>query len=65
MSVYEARGFPRCIRCIDCQHYKWKTVPVTWAGNFTGKEKKRTIVFEGIADKEHCIKNYFSDVLVR
>jgi hypothetical protein len=28
----EARGFPRCMRSIDCYHWPWKNCPKGWTG---------------------------------
>ncbi|MGL5935539.1 MAG: transposase family protein [Cetobacterium sp.] len=35
---------------IDCMHTTWKNCPVAWQGSYKGKEKKPTIVLEGLCD---------------
>ena len=35
---------------LDCCHTHWKNCPKAWQGSFKGKEKKPTIVLEGIVD---------------
>lgn len=45
-------GFPGMAGSIDCQHYEWKNCPTMLAGQFKGKEKKPSVVLEGIADGE-------------
>lgn len=52
MAINAARGFPGCIGSIDCQHYRWRSCPKAWAGQFQGKEKSPTLVLEAIADAE-------------
>lgn len=48
----ESRGFPGCIGSIDCMHWKWKNCPTEWHGQYTGKEKKPTVVLEAVATKD-------------
>jgi hypothetical protein len=52
------RGFSGCLGSIDYQHWQWERGPVS-AGQFTGKEKKPTLVLEGIADGELWIWHAF------
>jgi Plant transposon protein len=52
LAINEMRGFPGCLGSIDCQHWKWERCPVAFAGQFSGKEKKPTVVLEAIADGE-------------
>ena len=35
---------------LDCMHTYWKNCPVAWQGSYKGKEKKCTIVLEGLCD---------------
>lgn len=57
MSINECRGFPVGIGSIDCQHWRWKNCPVTWAGQLKGEDKKPTVVLEAICDGELWISN--------
>ena len=43
------QGWPGCIGSIDCMHWTWKNCPSAWAGMFTGKEGKPTVVLEAVA----------------
>ena len=52
LKINAARGFPGMVASIDCQHYEWKSFPVSLAGSRKGKGKKPTVVLEGIADGE-------------
>jgi hypothetical protein len=52
LSINEMRGFPGCLGSIDCQNWKWERCPIAFAGQFSGKEKKPTVVLEAIADAE-------------
>jgi len=35
---------------LDCTHTWWKNCPVEWQGSYKGKEKRPTIVLEGVCD---------------
>lgn len=48
----DSRGFPGCIGSWGCQHCGWNNCPLSWSGQFKGKEKKPTIVLESITDPE-------------
>ena len=36
--------------CLDCMHVYWRTCPVAWQGQFSGKEEQPSLVLEGVAD---------------
>ena len=55
----EERGFPGMLGSIDCMHWTWKNCPTAWHGQFTGKEKKPTIVLEAVASKNLWIWHAF------
>lgn len=59
MAEYEERGFPGCKGSIDGMHWQWKNCPAAWAGQFKGKEKKPTIVSEGVVSKNLCFWHSF------
>lgn len=55
----EARGFPGMLGSLDCMHWTWKNCPSAWAGQYTGKEKKPTIVLEAVASYDLWIWHAF------
>jgi Plant transposon protein len=57
LKIYANRGFPGCVGSIDCQHWSWEACPIQFVGQFTGKEKKPTIVLEALRDGE-CWKRH-------
>ena len=60
MKKMTARGFPGCFASWDCKHFDWASCPVRMQGQHkNGKEKKKTIVLEAIADADHCIWHVF------
>lgn len=60
LSINEKRGFPGMIGSIDCMHWEWKNCPTAWHGQFTGKEKKPTVVLEAVATQDLWIwHSYF------
>jgi hypothetical protein len=60
LSKMAKRGFPGCFASWDCKHFDWSNCPVRMQGQYkNGKEKKRTIVLEAIADVDHYIWHIF------
>ncbi|CDF38544.1 unnamed protein product [Chondrus crispus] len=59
LAINERRGFPGCLGSIDCQRRRWERCPVAFAGQFTRKEKKPTVVLEAICDRELWIWHAF------
>jgi hypothetical protein len=59
LQEYEDRGFPGRIGSIDGMHWAWKNCPTGWVGQFKGKEKKPTMVFEAVASKNLQIWHAF------
>ena len=59
LYVGEMRGFPGMIGSIDCMHWEWKNCPSAWAGQFSGKEGKPTIVLEAVASYDLWIWHAF------
>jgi hypothetical protein len=45
-------GFPGHFGCWDCKHFMWLMCPLREAGQFQGKEKKKTIILENVADRD-------------
>ncbi|XP_052562057.1 uncharacterized protein LOC128092379 [Culex pipiens pallens] len=55
----ESRGFPGMLGSLDCTHWQWKNCPTAWTGQFTGKEKKPTIILEAVASQNLHIWHAF------
>lgn len=53
------RGFPGCFGSWDCKHFDWKNCPVRFAGQYQGKEGKKTIVLEAVCDADLYIWYFF------
>lgn len=43
-------GVRGCVGCLDCMHVYWKNCPVSWKGQYQGKEGYPTIILEAVAD---------------
>eukprot|EP00934_Nitzschia_sp_Nitz4_P004032 Nitzschia sp. Nitz4//scaffold822_size987//126//812//NITZ4_009333-RA/size987-exonerate_protein2genome-gene-0.0-mRNA-1//1//CDS//3329558770//4022//frame0 len=41
---------PGMLGSLDCCHAQWKNCPKAWQGNFKGKEKHPSIVYEAVSD---------------
>jgi hypothetical protein len=54
-----SRGFPGCLRSLDCMHWGWKNCPKALAGQFKGKEKTPTIVLEAVSMHSTWIWNSY------
>ena len=60
MSKMAKRGMPGCFASWDCKHFDWSACPVRFQGQHkSGKEKRKTIVLEAIADVDHCMWHVF------
>jgi hypothetical protein len=51
LKTDETRGFPIMFASLDCMHYHWKNCPIAWQKQFQGKDDKRSIILEAIANK--------------
>lgn len=60
-----ARGFPKMLDSLDCMHWAWMDYLTAWAGQFTGKAKKPTLIFESAASQNLHIWHAFFDMLER
>lgn len=58
LKINDTRGFPGMVGSIECQYWTAKNCPLDWEGQFKGKEKKPSVVLEGMLDGElwiwHC-----------
>ena len=58
MAMNKARGWPGMLGSVDCMHWRWKNCPKAWAGQYTGHQRKPTIVLEAVASHDlwiwHC-----------
>lgn len=43
------RGFPGMLGSLDCMHWTWKNCPTAYHGQYTGKEKKPTLILEAVS----------------
>ncbi|XP_047965618.1 uncharacterized protein LOC125210083 [Salvia hispanica] len=59
LYVADQRGFPGMIRSIDCMHWEWKNCPNAWAGQYTGRSSKPTIILEAVASYDLWIWHAF------
>ncbi|XP_021991123.1 uncharacterized protein LOC110887867 [Helianthus annuus] len=59
LYVGEERGFPGMIGGIDCMHWEWKNCPNAWAGQYTGRRGKPTIILEAVASYDLWIWHAF------
>ena len=59
LYVADQRGFPGMIRSIDCMHWEWKNCPNAWAGQYTGRSGKPTIILEAVASYDLWIWHAF------
>nr|XP_011464551.1 PREDICTED: uncharacterized protein LOC101308684 [Fragaria vesca subsp. vesca] len=51
----DKRGFPGMIGSIDCMHWEWKNCPTGWAGAYTGRKGRPTIILEAVASYDTWI----------
>ena len=50
-ALHEAvHGVKGMMGSLDCMHTWWKNCPVAWKGSYKGKEKRSTMVLEGMCD---------------
>ena len=47
------------IGSLDCMHWTWKNCPTAYGGQYTGKEKEPTIIFEAVASYDTWIWHAF------
>ena len=59
LHVGEERGFPGMVGSIDCMHWEWKNCPTAWAGKYTGRSGKTTIILEVVASYDLWIWHAF------
>ncbi|XP_055525737.1 uncharacterized protein LOC129718718 [Wyeomyia smithii] len=59
MHQNAVRGFPGMVGSVDCMHWVWKNCPVTFKGQYQGKEGKSTIVLEAVASRDLYIWHAF------
>ncbi|KAJ9537042.1 LOW QUALITY PROTEIN: hypothetical protein OSB04_029775 [Centaurea solstitialis] len=59
LSAADQRGFPGMIGSIDCMHWEWKNCPSAWAGQYTGRSGKPTIILEVVASYDLWIWHAF------
>ncbi|XP_073121668.1 uncharacterized protein [Henckelia pumila] len=52
LLIGKQRGFSGMLGSLDCVHWKWKNCPTGWAGQYTGRSGKPTIILEAVADYE-------------
>ncbi|XP_012844354.1 PREDICTED: uncharacterized protein LOC105964376 [Erythranthe guttata] len=56
----EQRGFPGMLGSVDCMHWEWKNCPTAWAGTYSGRHGKPTIILEAVAPYDTWIcHSYF------
>ncbi|XP_024164645.1 uncharacterized protein LOC112171740 [Rosa chinensis] len=55
----QRRGFPGMIESIDCMHWEWKNCPTGWAGAFSGRKGRPTIILEAVASYDTRIWHAF------
>ena len=53
------RGFPGMIGSIDCMHWEWKNCPTGWAGAYSGRKGRPTIILEAVASYDTHIWHAF------
>lgn len=51
---------PGMTESIDFQHSEWKKCPTQFVGQYKGKEKKPTIVLEGVAEGNDVYGSFFT-----
>ncbi|ETN17200.1 hypothetical protein PPTG_21630 [Phytophthora nicotianae INRA-310] len=52
LAMHNKRGFVGMLGSLDCMHWAWKNCPTAWAGQYTGKESKPTIVLEAVVSRD-------------
>eukprot|EP00918_Siedleckia_nematoides_P086696 GHVU01190804.1.p1 GENE.GHVU01190804.1~~GHVU01190804.1.p1 ORF type:complete len:434 (+),score=50.46 GHVU01190804.1:139-1440(+) len=53
------RGFPGMIGSIDCMLCYWDMCPAAWAGAYTGRAKRPTLVLEAVASESRRVWHYY------
>ena len=52
LAIGQRRGFPGMLGSLDCMHWRWKTCPNPWRGQYTGHEHEPTIILEAVASHD-------------
>lgn len=55
LKVYSRLGFPGAIGSIDCTHVMWGRCPALYQNTYTGKEKKATVAYEVLRNKQYTL----------
>lgn len=61
-SAYGARGFPRCMGCVDCMTIKWKNCPRAYKGQYHNPKDGKLAVLrcEAVVDGDLYCWHWFS-----
>ncbi|XP_074288522.1 uncharacterized protein LOC141613679 [Silene latifolia] len=63
LHMGEVRGFPGMLGSFDCMHWEWKNCPTGWAGQYSGRSGKPTVVLEAVASYDLWIWQAFFGTL--
>ncbi|XP_073024334.1 uncharacterized protein [Primulina eburnea] len=55
LHIGKQRGFSGMLGSLDCMHWGWKNCPTAWAGQYTGRSGRPTIILEAVADYDMWI----------
>ena len=63
LQIGEVRGFPSMLDSIDCMHWKWKSCPIAWQGQYRrGDHCKPTIILEVVTSQDLWIRHAYYGV---